>query len=72
MVQSNGYLEELKSDFVLKDMKYHVIIDSIGGKNISVSQSLLDSLGKVVVIGEDYRNLVNYKFRESDFTVLFF
>lgn len=52
ILPSDRYFEELQTHPKLNNMKFDIIIDPIGGSNISISQSLLDHLGKLILIGE--------------------
>lgn len=52
VVQSTNYLQELNADEKLSEIKFDIIIDSVGGYNVEISQELLNTFGKVVVIGK--------------------
>ncbi|XKL60105.1 hypothetical protein PGB90_001121 [Kerria lacca] len=54
VVNSNNYQEELRSNKITSEYVFDVIIDNIGGHNIDISLSLLNTFGRVVVIGANH------------------
>lgn len=54
VVHSHNYLQELNNDKKLSKIKFDIIVDSIGGNNIEISQKLVNTFGKVIVIGKSY------------------
>lgn len=54
VVHSHNYLQELNNDKKLSKIKFDIIVDSIGGNNIEISQKLVNTFGKVIVIGVNH------------------